>query len=74
MRGYIDYVKFFRNKTPDEIVNKLKSYYKEAEQSQIDSWYELIRVLKSTNTLKDLLEDLIIAIEYSLPPMEWRLT
>lgn len=53
MRGYIDYVKFFRNKTPDEIVNKLKSYYKEAEQSQIDSWYELIRVLKSTNSLRD---------------------
>lgn len=67
MRGYIDYVKFFRNKTPDEIVNKLKSYYKEAEQSQIDSWYELIRVLKSTNSLIDLPGDLIIAIEYSLP-------
>lgn len=67
MRGYIDYVKIFRNKTSDEIVNKLKSYYKEAEQSQIDSWYELIRVLKSTNSLKDLPEDLIIAIEYSLP-------
>ncbi len=49
------------------IVDSLKKYYPEAEQSQIDSVYELISVLKHTSGLSMLNDDIIIGIEYSLP-------
>lgn len=66
MIGYIDYIKYFKNKDVNVIVDRLKKYYPEAEQSQIDSWYELIKVVKNSNKLDLLCEDIIIGIEYSL--------
>lgn len=48
MVGYIDYIKYFKNKDANTIVDRLKKYYPKAEQSQIDSWYELIQVIKNS--------------------------
>lgn len=67
MVGYIDYIKYFKNKDANTIVDRLKKYYPKAEQSQIDSWYELIQVIKNSNKLDLLCDDVIIGIEYSLP-------
>lgn len=65
--GYIDYFKYFKTKDTNTIVERLKKYYPQAEQSQIDSWYELIRVLKNTPEVSKINDDIIMGIEYSLP-------
>lgn len=67
MIGYIDYIKYFKSKSSDIIVDRLKKLYPEAENSQINSWYELINVIKSNSMFNSLNEELIIGVEYSLP-------
>lgn len=67
MLGYIDSLKSFIKKDSDEIVSYLVKEYPCTSQSQVESWVELIRIIKASQLLKECDDELIIGIEYLLP-------
>lgn len=64
MKGYIDTIENFLKNSEEEILNKIKDYNKEAENSQINSWKKIIIDLKNSSFLKELNPRIILAIEY----------
>ena len=67
MKGYIDTVDSFLNRTKEQIVSELCIAYPMAEKSQIESWETLIDDIKSSSSFNKLPKDCTIAIEYELP-------
>ena len=67
MKGYIDTIENFLSTSTDDIVRDLKAIYPEAQASQVQSWITLINDIKSAENIKDVTEECVIALEYSLP-------
>lgn len=65
--GYIDYFKYINTKDGNTIVDRIRIYYPQVEQSQVDSWYELINILQNTPKINQINDDVVLGIEYSLP-------
>lgn len=67
MKGYVDTIKNFLYTSTDDIVRELREIYPEAQESQVQSWITLINDIKTADNIKDVPEDCVIALEYSLP-------
>lgn len=67
MDGYVDTIENFLSTSTDDIVDRLKEIYPNAEISQVHSWKVLIEDIKGAENIKELPVECVVALEYSLP-------